>query len=109
MFEKLFLKLMSGSGLGAATARMALSIHLVMQGRAVNDEDSYQSNTSWAFYVILEAGLTMIAANLPSLWCLTRDISPESVLRSVRSLISVRSSHGSEKSPEIFDVADGRS
>ena len=40
---------------------------------------------------MLETGLALIAINLPAIWGLTSHISIDSVLRSVRSLLSVHS------------------
>lgn len=48
-------------------------------------------NTKAIYLSVLEAGLSLIAVNLPSLWCLLNKVKPESVLRSVRSIISLRS------------------
>jgi hypothetical protein len=57
-----------------------------------------ESNTSWAYYVILEAGLTIIAVNLPSLWYYVNGVTPDRVLRSVRSVLSLGSGRGSQTS-----------
>lgn len=40
---------------------------------------------------MLETGFTLIAVNLPSLWSIFSQFSPESIVRSVRSLISLGS------------------
>ncbi len=48
-------------------------------------------NTKAIYLFTLEAGLSLIAVNLPSLWFLRNKVSPESVLRSVRSMVSLRS------------------
>jgi hypothetical protein len=57
-----------------------------------------ESNTSWAYFVILEAGLTIIAVNLPSLWYYLAGVTPEGVLRSIRSVISLGSGRGGSQS-----------
>ncbi|KAI9743765.1 MAG: hypothetical protein M1818_002498 [Claussenomyces sp. TS43310] len=93
-------------GLAASTTRMVITIHLVTRGRAINDEDAYQSNTSWAFYIILEAGLTIIAVNLPTLWYYVAGVTPERVLRSVRSIISLGSDRGSQSSVKGSNVSE---
>ena len=40
---------------------------------------------------MLETGLALIAVNLPSLWGLISHLSPDSLLHSIRSLLSIRS------------------
>ena len=61
-------------------------------------------NTETIYLAVLECGLSLIAANLPSLWYLVSHISPEKMLRSLQSIISLRfkrsagSGHG-EASP----------
>lgn len=47
--------------------------------------------TKAIYLSVLETGLSCIAVNLPSLWFLRTKVKPESVLRSVRSMISLRS------------------
>ena len=49
------------------------------------------ADTKSIYLSVLEAGLSLIAVNLPSLWCLSDKIKPENILRSVRSMISLRS------------------
>ena len=49
------------------------------------------SNTRAIYLSVLEAGLSLIAVNLPSLWFLSSKINPENILRSVRNMISLRS------------------
>ena len=56
-------------------------------------------NTKAIYLSVLEAGLSLIAVNLPSLWFLFSKVTPESVLRSVRSMISL----GSERSASSVD------
>ncbi|MCJ1318955.1 hypothetical protein MMC15_004287 [Xylographa vitiligo] len=70
---------------------MAIVIFLVKRGRAINDEDAYQSSSQLAYFNILEAGMVIIAVNLPSLWYYINNVTPKSVLRSVRSVLSLRS------------------
>ncbi|CAF9921783.1 MAG: hypothetical protein GOMPHAMPRED_002398 [Gomphillus americanus] len=49
-------------------------------------------------FIVLEAGFTIVAANLPSLWYFTTGVTPAGVLRSVRSLVSLGSSNKSKGS-----------
>ena len=49
------------------------------------------SNTRAMYLSVLEAGLSLIAVNLPSLWFLFGKINLENILRSVRNMISLRS------------------
>jgi hypothetical protein len=62
-----------------------------------------ESNTSWTYFIILEAGLTIVAANMPTLWCYIVGIIPERVLRSTRSIISLGSRDGSQPRIRIDD------
>lgn len=55
-------------------------------------------NTKAIYLSVLETGLCLIAVNLPSLWFLFSKVKPESVLRSVRSMISLRSSRSAASS-----------
>ena len=50
-------------------------------------------NTKTIYLAVLETGLSLIAVNLPSLWFLVGKVNPESVLRSVRSMLSLSSQH----------------
>ena len=50
-------------------------------------------DTEPIYYTVLECGLSLIAVNLPSLWYLLSKTTPENILRSVRSIISLRSEH----------------
>ncbi|PQE28631.1 plasma membrane Pth11 protein [Rutstroemia sp. NJR-2017a BBW] len=64
-------------------------------------DDPQLINTRIGFFIILEAGLSCIAVNLPTLYFLTGKVSPEHVLRSVRSMLSlrsIRSEAGSQRS-----------
>ena len=73
--------------LGAVTARLAITEEIL------NDEvrDKSQTNTTQTFMWILEAGFALIAVNMPSLWWLRHKVKPEEVLKSVRSIFSLRS------------------
>ncbi|TAQ84692.1 hypothetical protein B7494_g6984 [Chlorociboria aeruginascens] len=94
-------------GFGACVARMAIYIELERGGPAVPRDprcqyrsllSSYKSsshnlvtNTRAIFLSVLEAGLSCIAVNLPSLYFLLNKITPENLLRSMRSIISLGS------------------
>lgn len=54
------------------------------------------TETQLAYCIILETSFTIVAVNMPSLWYYTAGIKPESVLRSVRSLVSLGSGRGSQ-------------
>lgn len=54
--------------------------------------------TQAIYLTVLESGMSLIAVNLPSIWYLFAKIKPESVLRSVRSIISLPSSSHSKSS-----------
>ena len=75
-------------------------------------------NTKSLYLSILEVGLSCVAVNLPSLWFLARKVTPEDVLRSVRSIVSLQSfrsggsqefkSTGSSKSNDYVQMEDGK-
>ena len=48
-------------------------------------------NTETIYLAVLECGLSLIAVNLPSLWYLLSHTSPEKMIRSLQSIISLRS------------------
>jgi hypothetical protein len=48
--------------------------------------------------MIFEAGFIIVSVNLPSLWYFTTGVTPERVLRNVRSLVSLGSGGGSHSS-----------
>ena len=56
------------------------------------------TDTQAVWFSLLETGLALIAINLPSIWGLTSHISIGSVLRSVRSLLSIHSHDSSGSS-----------
>lgn len=77
-------------GLAACIARLASSIEIFFAGpNAIIDPRLV--NTKQLYLSVLENGLSLIAVNLPSLWCLFTRYQLESVLRSVRSILSLRS------------------
>ena len=52
--------------------------------------------------------MTIIAVNLPSLWYFLAGVSPERVLRSVRSMVSIISGHSSQGSVKQDDASDNQ-
>lgn len=67
-------------------------------------------NTKSIYLSELEAGLSLIAVNLPSLWMLFSKIMPEKILRNVRSMISLlsnrfRSSSRRGRQSQIYSLA----
>lgn len=76
------------------------------------NSSSIVADTKVYFYGVLEVGMATFAINLPSSWFLISKITPESVVRSIRSMISLQSirsggSRGSRKdtSPKSTDYA----
>ena len=49
------------------------------------------------YFSVLEAGMTLIAANLPSLWVIFSKVTLEKMLRCVRSIVSLGSNASSSK------------
>lgn len=64
------------------------------------------TDTQAVWFSMLETGLALIAINLPSIWGLTSHISIGSVLRSVRSLLSVHSHDSSGSSKRYNGLKD---
>lgn len=56
------------------------------------------------FYAMLEAGMCVIAVNLPSLWLFFTSLMPEKLVQSVRSMISL-----SSQRPSRLDSATANS
>ena len=48
-------------------------------------------DTESIFWSNIEAGLSLLAVNLPSLWAYVNKVSPERIIASIRSAISLRS------------------
>lgn len=86
-------------GLAASIARMVNIAYTYNHARE-RTADPRLEDTQVVFWSMLEGGLALIAVNLPSVWGLFTRISPEAVLRSVRSMVSIgsRSSGDSKKS-----------
>lgn len=43
------------------------------------------------FFTMLETGISLVAVNLPSLWLLFSSITPQSIIRGLRSMLSIHS------------------
>ena len=61
------------------------------------------------FWAMMEMGVAMIAVCLPTLRPLFRNLSLESIIRSVRSAVSLRSMGSSRRSPPAAQEAAARS
>ena len=57
------------------------------------DTDSFCAGTDTQsfYFAMLEAGMSVVAVNLPSLWLFFTSLMPEKLVRSVRSMISLSS------------------
>ena len=86
----------------------------------LGDEDMVNilpvKNTTLLYFILLEALLSFIAVSLPSLWYFVSGKTPERVLRSIRSMVSLRSNRStgskqqldSEKSSTLASHTDQR-
>ena len=77
-------------GLAASIARMVNIVYVYDHGRQ-RTADPRLEDEEVNFWSMLEAGLALIAVNLPSIWGLFTKVSPEAILRSVRSAVSIAS------------------
>ena len=93
-------------GLAASLARMVNLVYTI-NGARERTADPRLEDTKVLFWSMLEGGLGLIAVNLPSIWGLYSKISPDAVLRSVRSMVSLRSrsSGGSKTSTTPYKHA----
>ena len=99
-------------GLAASLARMVNIVYTHNHAHK-RTADPRLEDTQLLFWSMLEGGLALIAVNLPSIWGLFTKISPEAVLRSVRSAVSLGSrgsgdSKNSRSSHENIVHKDGR-
>jgi len=79
-------------GLGASIARMVEYIQIENGGvGGIFSTDREESLTIAAYLAMLEVGMSLVAANLPSLWLIFTKTIPESVVRSIGSVLSLRS------------------
>jgi len=89
--------LLGGAAIGASIARMVLYIQILS---GVTKDEAIDPNlelTVGLWWSLLEVGLSLIAACLPTLSFLFKRMSLESALRSVRSVFSIHSSQHSSK------------
>lgn len=65
--------------------------------------------TSAFFFTMLETGISLVAVNLPSLWLLFTSVTPEKVIRTIRSVLSLESlrSRGSGRRGQSAGRDDG--
>ncbi|KAF2151900.1 hypothetical protein K461DRAFT_279413 [Myriangium duriaei CBS 260.36] len=79
-------------GLGASIARMVTYIQILTQFKKhPAQHDMGLAQTKAAYLTHLEAGISLVAVNLPSLWLLFSKVVPETALRSIRSVLSLSS------------------
>ena len=66
-------------------------------------------DTQQVYWSNLEIGICLLAVNLPSLWAYVTKISPEAVLNSIRSAVSLQSlgSNRSRRSEARIEGAGG--
>jgi len=83
--------LLAAVGLGASIARTD-AIWAIIHGLISPNADFHLADSLQVFWSMLEAGVSLLAINLPSLWRYKSHISPDSLIRSIRSAISLRSS-----------------
>ncbi|TVY84311.1 hypothetical protein LSUE1_G001090 [Lachnellula suecica] len=81
-------------GFGACIARMVVYIQIAHAGPQDHD-DPRLVNTKGIYLSVLEAGLSCVAVNLPTLWYLISKATPNKVLRGIWSIVSL----GSIRSP----------
>ncbi|KAF4631663.1 hypothetical protein G7Y89_g6466 [Cudoniella acicularis] len=85
-------------GLGAAIARMVQYIQVETGGDPALFTDLERADTKSFYFAMLEAGISVVAVNLPSLWLFFTSLMPEKLVRSVRSIISLASRSGLDSS-----------
>ncbi|KAI1260708.1 hypothetical protein F5Y18DRAFT_404296 [Xylariaceae sp. FL1019] len=93
-------------GLGASIARMVQYIKIELGGPSfLLYTDHERLVTASFFYTVLEAGVALIAVNLPSLRMFSFSLSALGVLRSVRSLIELAflQSHSSDIDRDVSE------
>ncbi|KAH6677566.1 hypothetical protein B0J14DRAFT_476102, partial [Halenospora varia] len=96
--------LLAAVGFAACIARMVIYVQIYNLGPNAKT-DSRLVNTKSIYLSILEIGLSCVAVNLPSLWFLFHKVTPENVLRSKRSQISLHSIHSSRPSQSDLSKA----
>jgi len=81
--------LLAAVGLGASIAR-TVAIFQIVAGLSPSSDVRLQDSLQ-VFWSMLEAGMSLLAINLPSLWAYHTHIAPEGVIASIRSVISLHS------------------
>ncbi|MCJ1432699.1 hypothetical protein MMC27_002056 [Xylographa pallens] len=94
-------------GLGASIARMVLVITVENRGASYLFGDQERVDTLTNYLSMLEAGMSLVAVNLPSLWLLLTTMIPEQVVQSVRSTLSLHSLRPSD--PDVISAPAGSS
>ena len=61
-------------------------------------------NTKAIYLSVLEAGLSLVAVNLPSLWFLLTKVESDNFLRSFRSMISLHSNRSVDSSRNMGGI-----
>jgi len=89
--------ILGASAVGASVARMVLYIQILAGLTTDVIIDSNQGTTVGLWWSLMESGLALIAASLPSLSYILTHFNFQSAIRSVRSAISLQSMHSSQK------------
>ncbi|MCJ1382385.1 hypothetical protein MMC17_005498 [Xylographa soralifera] len=95
-------------GFAGSIARMVSYLQITANGISAA-ADFRLEDTEAVFWSNLEAGLSLLAINLPSLWVYISKISPERILASLRSMISLTSlqlGRSSRRSRSHTQIAD---
>ncbi|KAJ4153414.1 hypothetical protein LMH87_009902 [Akanthomyces muscarius] len=78
-------------GFAASTVRVVVFTQIVNAGAAAYRMARQRQLTRAIFYMALELGIMAVAINLPLIWVVFAKVGPESIIRSVRSAISLAS------------------
>lgn len=97
-FGILFIFLTAFVGLGACIARVIIYVTFDNDAKDGMDLDEQKQNTTAIYFCVLETGLSLIAVNLPTLFFLRKHANPKKVLRSIRSVVSLRSTESGKGS-----------
>ncbi|KAF2233660.1 hypothetical protein EV356DRAFT_567901 [Viridothelium virens] len=106
-FRKLYVTgifLLGGVSIAASIVRMVLYIEVINAGSDPNmDEDL--TLTRVFYWSMIEAGLALIAACLPTLQTLLPVISTQQIIDSVRSIFSLHSQHSSSHGSRFIELS----
>lgn len=65
--------------------------------------------TKSVYFMLFEAGISLVAVNLPSIWLVFGTLAPKAILRSVRSVRSLASGvSGRSRDSQYQKTADGQ-